>query len=185
MKEWRDAYSSRFNDFETWLYEELVDEFSLVDRDVEEGLLTAEVFKRLEGVPLVDRYDAYQILDDEWQQISQDLEVLQTEGFDAIKRVDPHLVVKKQKGKDVEVQDGWVGHILPFDLVQRELLADEATRVKALEDRLRRLVVGVHAEPQRDVAEHDDAGGQGAHREDGVHGFPQQRVLVCRLGSPL
>ena len=136
VKEWRDAYSSRFNDFETWLYEELVDEFSLVDRDVEEGLLTAEVFKRLEGVPLVDRYDAYQILDDEWQQISQDLEVLQTEGFDAIKRVDPHLVVKKQKGKDVEVQDGWVGHILPFDLVQRELLADEATRVKALEDRL-------------------------------------------------
>lgn len=136
VKGWRGTYFSRFNELDTWLYEELVDEFSLVDRDVEEGLLTAEVFKRLEGIPLVDRYDAYQILDDEWQQISQDLEVLQTEGFDAAKRVDPHLVMKKQKGKDVEVQDGWVGHVLPFDLVQHELLADEAARVEALEDRL-------------------------------------------------
>ena len=56
---------------------------------------------------------------------------------------------------------------------------------QALEDRLRRLVVAGHAEPQRDVAEHGDASRKGVHRENGVHGFFQQRVLVCRLGSPL
>ena len=91
---------------------------------------------QVEGVPLVDRYDAYQALDDEWQQVAQDLEVLQTEGFDAVRRVDPRMVMKKQRGQDVEVQDGWAGHVLPFELVQRELLSAEAAEVTALEARL-------------------------------------------------
>lgn len=133
---WRELFASRLEDLGVWLYEELVDELSIVQRDSEEPRLTAELFGRLEGVPLVDRYDAYQALDDEWQQISQDLEVLQTEGFDAVRRVDPRMVMKKQRGQDVEVQDGWAGHVLPLDLVQRELLADETGRVAAMEARL-------------------------------------------------
>ncbi|MBR3385166.1 MAG: type I restriction-modification system subunit M [Atopobiaceae bacterium] len=133
---WRGLFASRLGDLGAWLYDELVDELSLVRRDSEEPRLTAELFGRLEGVPLVDRYDAYQVLDDEWQQISQDLEVLQTEGFDAVRRVDPRMVMKKQRGHDVEVQDGWAGHVLPLDLVQRELLADEAAKVAAMEARL-------------------------------------------------
>ena len=133
---WRDDFEARFRDFEPWLYEELVDEFSLVFRSSEEAQLTSELFGRLEGVPLVDRYHAYQALDDEWQQIAVDLEVLQTEGFDAVRRVDPRMVIKKQRGRDVEVQDGWVGHVLPFELVQRELLSDEASQVSAMENRL-------------------------------------------------
>ena len=133
---WRELFASRLEDLGVWLYEELVDELSIVQRDSEEPRLTAELFGRLEGMPLVDRYDAYQALDDEWQQISQDLEVLQTEGFDAVRRVDPRMVMKKQRGQDVEVQDGWAGHVLPLDLVQRELLADETGRVAAMEARL-------------------------------------------------
>ncbi len=136
VRQWCNDFSSRFNDFEPWLYEELVDETSLVPRDNEEAQITADLFGRLEGVPLVDRYDAYQALDDEWQQISQDLEVLQTEGFDAVRRVDPRLVMKKQRGRDVEVQDGWIGHVLPFELVQREVLSDESERVGELERKL-------------------------------------------------
>lgn len=136
VRAWREIFASRICDLDAWLYEELVDELLLVQRDSEELRLTAGLFDRLDGVPLVDRYDAYQALDDEWQQVSQDLEVLQTEGFDAVKRVDPRMVMKKQRGHDVEVQDGWAGHVLPLDLVQRELLADEAAAVAALETRL-------------------------------------------------
>jgi len=139
VREWRDAFDSRFRDFGAWLNDELVDELSLVDRDVEEGVLAAEIFARLDGFPLIDRYDAYQILDDEWQWISQDLEILQTEGFDAAKRVDPRMVMKKKKGKDVETQDGWAGHVLPYELVQHEMLADEAADVKGFEDRLQKI----------------------------------------------
>ena len=133
---WRTEFDERFHDFDSWLYEELVDEFSLVLRNSEESRLTAELFERLDGVSLIDRYDAYQVLDDEWQQIAIDLEMLQTEGFDAVRRVDPRMVLKKRRGKDVEVQEGWMGHILPFELVQRELLAEEAAEMAAMEARL-------------------------------------------------
>ena len=136
VKKWRDDFDERFGDFESWLYEELIDEPTLIIRSSEEVQLTSELFERLEGVSLVDRYDAYQALYDEWQKIAVDLEILQTEGFDAVSRVDPLMVMKKQRGKSVEVQDGWVGRILPFELVQRELLADETAKVTAMEDRL-------------------------------------------------
>lgn len=46
------------------------------------------------------------------------------------------MVMKRQRGKNVEVQDGWAGRILPFELVQRELLVDEAAKVAAMEERL-------------------------------------------------
>jgi type I restriction enzyme M protein len=135
-KEWKAGFDSRFSDFEPWLYEELIDELSLVLRNSEETRLASELFGRLDGIELIDRYDAYQVLDDEWQQISVDLEVLQTEGFDAVRRVDPRMVIKKQRGKDVEVQDGWVGRVLPLELVQRELLSVDAAKVAAMEARL-------------------------------------------------
>ncbi|MBQ2681670.1 MAG: type I restriction-modification system subunit M [Eggerthellaceae bacterium] len=136
VQAWRRDFDDRFADLEIWLYEELVDEVSLVSRDTEEGELTAELFGRLDDMPLVDKYDAYQALDDQWQQISIDLEMLQTEGFGTVRKVDPFMVLKKQKGKEVEVQDGWVGRILPFGLVQSELLSVEASKVSSMEDRL-------------------------------------------------
>lgn len=136
VRDFTDKYRSRFGDFGMWLYDELVDEATLVSRDQEESILADEVFRRLEGIPLVDRYDAYQMLDDTWQQIVIDLEIIQTEGFDAVRRVDPNMVVKKKKGKDAEVQDGWIGRVLPFELVQHEMLSDEAAEIDTLEERL-------------------------------------------------
>lgn len=32
----------------------------------EESVLSADIFRRLNGIPLVDPYEAYQLLDDEW-----------------------------------------------------------------------------------------------------------------------
>ena len=64
---------------------------------------------------------------------------MQTEGFSAIKKVDPNLVIKKQKGKDQEVQEGWVGHLLPFNLVQTTLLSKETNGLHDLENRLAEL----------------------------------------------
>ena len=136
VRDFTDKYRSRFGDFGMWLYDELVDEATLVSRDQEESILADEVFRRLEGILLVDRYDAYQMLDDTWQQIVIDLEIIQTEGFDAVRCVDPNMVVKKKKGKDVEVQDGWIGRVLPFELVQHELLSDDLEEIQIIERRL-------------------------------------------------
>ena len=46
------------------------------------------------------------------------------------------MVTKKKGGKEVEVQDGWRGHVLPFDLVQRELLADDLRALDSVSDRM-------------------------------------------------
>ena len=79
---------------------------------------------RTEDIPLLDPYQAYEIFEGAFPGIAGDLELIQTEGMEAVTQVDPNMVVKKKNGKDVEVQEGWKGHILPFDLVERVCLKD-------------------------------------------------------------
>ena len=93
----------------------------------------------MKNIPLIDKYAAFQLLDDEWTSIAIDLEVLQTEGFAAAKKVDPNLVVKKKDGKEQEVQEGWTGHIIPFELVQATILKSEYDELKQLESSLNEL----------------------------------------------
>ncbi|MCI1362948.1 MAG: hypothetical protein LKG62_03280 [Solobacterium sp.] len=44
--------------------------------------------------------------------------------------------MKKKNGKDVEVQEGWKGHILPFDLVERICLKDALNALTEKENEL-------------------------------------------------
>ena len=62
--------------------------------------------------------------------------MIQTEGFEATKRVDPNLVIKKKDSKEQEVQEGWVGHIIPFTLVQTTLLKEQSDELRSKEQRL-------------------------------------------------
>lgn len=81
-------------------------------------------------------YEAYQLLDDDWSKIAVDLEIIQTEGFKATKIVDPNMVVKKKGNTEQEVQEGWKGHIIPFDLIQNTLLASDKQSLAEKENRL-------------------------------------------------
>lgn len=114
-------FKRAFDGFKPWLHSELIGKMLSLQVPRQEALICDQLFERLAKVgtvSLIDKYQAYQVLDDHWQPIAVDLEILQTEGFGAPRVVDPNYVVKKKDGKDVEVQDGWKGHILPFDLVQ-------------------------------------------------------------------
>lgn len=129
-------YISAFNGFDSYLREELMQAMNGVNISKEEAVLSDDIFQRLAGIPLVNAYEAYQILDDDWNRIAVDLEIIQTEGFSATKQVDPNMIVKKKDGKDQEVQDGWVGHVLPFELVQARLLSAELEALRSDEERL-------------------------------------------------
>ena len=131
-----DAFNAAFSTFPAFLKEELIDRMESIEISKAETVLSADIFERLKDIPLIDKYAAFQLLDDDWTGISIDLEVLQTEGFSATKEVDPNLVIKKKDGKDQEVQEGWVGHIIPFDLVQATLLSAETDELHGLESRL-------------------------------------------------
>ena len=46
------------------------------------------------------------------------------------------MVIKKKKDKEEEIQEGWKGHILPFELVQKTLLKDDYDSLKNKENRV-------------------------------------------------
>ena len=129
-------FNSSFEDFNSFLKTELLEQLLILKIQKKQTILGNDIFKRLENIPLIDKYEAYQLLDDNWQSIATDLEIIQTEGFEATKQVDANMVIKKKNGKDTKVQEGWLGHILPFDLVQNTYLKDELEALKVKEDRL-------------------------------------------------
>lgn len=129
-------YSTAFDGFEDFLHSELIEKMQMLIMTGEEAILWEDIVARLTDIPLIDPYEAYQLLDDDWKQMEIDLEVIQTEGFAAAKQVDPNMVLKKKEGKDQEVQEGWKGHVIPFDLVQKTLLPDELAALKSREEQL-------------------------------------------------
>lgn len=132
----KEGFFNAFADFGDYLAHELIDNAVEVDAVKEVSVISEDIFQRLKNVPLVDKYEAYQLLDDDWKQIAIDLEIIQSEGFDAVKQVDPNYIIKKKNNVDEEVQDGWKGHILPFALVQSELLGVQLDALKNKENRL-------------------------------------------------
>jgi type I restriction enzyme M protein len=131
-----DRYFDAFAGFDVMLYDRLVGDMENLLISKEETILSDEIFNRLEPIPLIDKYKAYQMLSDEWAKITVDLEMIQTEGFGAVKEVEPNMIEKKRNGKDVEVQEGWVGRILPFGLVQEKLLNNELAALRDKEEKL-------------------------------------------------
>ena len=135
-------YSAAFQGFRAYLLERLITGMTELNLSKEEATLSAEIFRRLDGIPLVDAYEAYQILDNDWAKISVDLEMIQTEGFAATRQVDPNMVIKKTDGRDQEVQNGWMGHVIPFELVQQAMFAEPVSAIRAMEDRLSEIAAG-------------------------------------------
>ena len=136
VKAFCEEYKKRFSDFDTYLEHELLDSIADINIPKEKEVLTSEIFNRLKDMQLVDKYEAYQMLSDRWNEIANDIEIIQTEGLAAAKQVDPVMVIKKKNGKDEEVQDGWVGHIIPIELVQKTFFPDDLADIKKDEDRI-------------------------------------------------
>ena len=136
VKSFIDQFMRTFKDFDSFLKNELITKMESINLSKEEDVLSADIFARLASIPLVNRYEAYQLLDDQWAQVAIDLEIIQTEGFTAVIKVDPNMVIKKKDGKEEEVQEGWKGRVIPFELVQQTLLSDEYAALKQKESRL-------------------------------------------------
>lgn len=146
----REGFAEAIAELPATLRSSLVDNPEKVDILAEEDIVSAKIATSLNRLPLVDFYDAYQALDDSWQGIAIDLEIIQTEGFEAVRKIDPNMVIKKKKNEEIEVQDGWLGHILPFELVQNKMLATELgiigeknRRVSEIDQELAELLGGI------------------------------------------
>ena len=135
-------FVENFADFAASLETLLIEPMETLNISQTQQQLAELIREKVQAMPLLDFYTAYQKLDDLWRAdvagIAADLEMIQTEGKKAIKQVDPFMVLKKDSKtkKEAEVQDGWVGHILPFELVQAVKLPQELANLKAKESRL-------------------------------------------------
>lgn len=136
VKTFMSRFESAFSDFTPFLKNELLTQMMTLTIAKEQALLSEDIFRRVESIPLIDKYEAYQLLDDNWHAIAVDLEIIQTEGFDATRLVDANMVLKKKEGKEQEVQEGWRGHIMPFNLVQETYLKEELESLRLKEERL-------------------------------------------------
>lgn len=125
-------FAQAFSPFGAYLKTRLIDGMNSLNIASEEDTITRHIFELLAPVPLIDRYEAYQLFADKWTEISQDLEIIQTEGFMSTRQVDPNMVIKKKGDEEKEEQNGYKGHVLPFELVQKIFLSD---KLKALSDK--------------------------------------------------
>jgi len=129
-------YRDGFDGFPEYLDEQLVENVESVHPQRSKDDIVSELFDRYNDIPLVDKYHAYGILDGVWMDVSNDAEVIQRDLLDvAARAVDPNMVIKKKKGKEVEVQEGNKGRIFPFELIQNTLLKDEKDALTELERR--------------------------------------------------
>lgn len=136
VQDWQKQYQGILQSFDSFLSKELIDQMMSVPLAKEEDVLSAELFHSMKGLPILDPYQSYQYLDTAWRKISQDLEVIQTEGQDIIRQVD---VLTETKSKGGKSSFEWGGRVLPFDLVQNALLTDEVKALQEGEDRLQEI----------------------------------------------
>lgn len=135
VKDFYNKYYQAVESFPTLMKNRLIDQVLKVSIGREEANLSNELFSRVADVSLIDKYQAFQLLSNQWEIIAGDLEILQTEGLQSAKLVDPNMVIKKVKKVDTEVQDGWKGHIFPFELVQEIYLSEELQTLQQAQNR--------------------------------------------------
>ena len=129
-------YNTIFTDYPKELSKKLIDHAQTLSIVKTEDEITQNLFEKLDSVPLIDKYEAYEIFYTAFTSISGELESIQTEGIKAIRQVDPNMVIKKKNNKDHEIQEGWKGHILPFRLVQEELLKEDLNQIQQKQQEL-------------------------------------------------
>jgi type I restriction enzyme M protein len=137
VTDFKSRFSAAFADFKEMLHQRLIDHVEDVKEVVESDIISADIFRRCEGLPLIDQYAAYQILADNWSDIMGDVEIIQTEGFGACNVVEPKMkMVKDKNGIEQEVEDGLKGRIIPFELVQMTLFQSDLDAIAALQNRI-------------------------------------------------
>ena len=138
VQDFKARFAQAFADFKVMLHQRLIDHVEDVKEVVESDSISADIFRRAEDFPLVDKYAAYQILADHWTGIMSDVEIIQTEGFGACNMVEVKTKMAKDRNNDEEKEepDGLKGRIIPFDLVQKTLFQTDLDAIDALQSRI-------------------------------------------------
>lgn len=97
-----------------------------------------EIKQLLSEFKFIDVYDGYQIIADIWKEaLTQDIELIAASDFYAVARTrEPNMVTKGTGKNKREEQDGWVGSIVPNELIAERLYTEELNEIKNKQSRV-------------------------------------------------
>jgi len=155
-----DTMNTALDGFAESLEADLIDNAMAVPVNTAEDAIKADLFARLTPVPLVNEYQGYQLLHEKWLTIANDLTILQTEGWEAIRVIDPVMEWKTKNKKKVEVQTGWEGRVATFEVIRDLYLPELRNQVGDLTDErdsidaeLTALIEGLSEEDKADLGD--------------------------------
>lgn len=130
-------HNDNFAFLKSYLTNELVQEPSNVDISTEEGKIASKLRERIPDGELIEYYNAYEVLSDNWSVISLDLETIKKESLLSAKAIDDVVTFKKNKTtKELEEKPiGEEGRVIPFSLIQQEYFSTEADEVEKLNNK--------------------------------------------------
>jgi type I restriction enzyme M protein len=139
----KEDFRTAFADFADQLHNRLITNVANVKELTAQDEISDDIFRRLRNIPLVDKYDVYQVLATNWQAIVNDIETIQTEGIEAVRVVEPAYKVVKKGDEEIEVADGLKGRIIPFELVQHEMFQGKLDAIDALQSSVEGIVAEI------------------------------------------
>ncbi|WP_317949992.1 type I restriction-modification system subunit M, partial [Rossellomorea marisflavi] len=91
----------------------------------------------------IDVYDGYQIVAEIWKNaLSHDTEIIALSDFYTAGRTrEPNMVTKGTGNKKREEQDGWIGSIVPNELIGKHLYSDELEEIETKKNRIQEVEI--------------------------------------------
>lgn len=127
IKEYIDKY---------WNILRKVDKTTNINQLTEEMLVEIKVI--LSHFEYINIYDGYQIVAEIWKNaLTHDIEIIAQEEFYKVGRSrEPNMVTKGSGNKKHEEQDGWVGTIIPNELISKRLFSNELDELELMKSRI-------------------------------------------------
>lgn len=100
-----------------------------------------EIKKLLAEYPHLDQYRGYQIVAEIWKQaLTHDTELIVQSDFYTVGRTrEPNMVTKGSGEKKREEQDGWVGSMVPNELIAKHLYRQELEAIESKNSRIQEI----------------------------------------------
>lgn len=116
-----------------------VDNSSSLTQLMDEMLV--EIKAILSEFKYIDVYDGYQIVAEIWKNtLTHDTEIIAlSEFYTAGRTREPNMVTKGTGNKKREEQDGWVGSIVPNELIAKRLYSDELEEIESKNIRIQEI----------------------------------------------
>lgn len=99
--------------------------------------MLSEIKEEVSSIEFVDAYSAYQIVAEIWKDsLTKDSELIAASDFYTIGRTrEPNMVTKGSGKNKRQEQDGWIGMLVPNELIAKRLFASEQEEIEALKNK--------------------------------------------------